>query len=315
MNTAPVVLSVVIPCKNEAPSIPSLLARLSPVLDQAVDNWEIILVDDGSTDGTGDAWQQQMVTDRRLRLVTLVTNVGKEGALFAGLAHTTGQAVIPMDADLQDPPALIEAMIAKWRAGHDNVYGIRTNRDDPLWKRLTSAAFYAIIASSSRTPIPRNVGDFRLLDRSVVDRLLALPETDRFTRGLYMLVSRNPLGIPYDRPPRTTGERSYRLSQSIDQAISFLAFTDAPLQAVAMTGLVVAAGGFLYLGAILGCWVFKVPMALGWPSLIAIIITLGGMQLLAMGIIGLYLSRMFREVKRRPPYLVAKTAGFPEKSS
>ncbi|HEX3133746.1 MAG TPA: glycosyltransferase, partial [Planctomycetota bacterium] len=254
-------------------------------------------------------WSAMMDADDRLGLVVLARNFGKEPALMAGLAHATGDVVIPMDADLQDPPEVIAHFLEQWRAGYDTVYGVRRCRRDPLWKRVSARAYYWVLKRLSCLQILENAGDFRLLDRSVVDRLLALPEVDRYTRGLYQWVGGRTIGVPYDRPARAGDERRYRLTASIDQAIAGLSFTDVPLQASFVLGLSVSAAALLYLVYCLVCHLCGVPMAWGWASLISLVSFLGGVQLISVGVLGLYLGRVFREVKRRPAFLIAEALG------
>lgn len=298
------VISIIVPAKNENTGLNQLYNAIVSAMECCDVSWEIILVDDGSTDSTVDVWRNLMANDVRLGLVRLLKNYGKEAAILAGMRHAKGAAIIPIDADLQDPPECIPTFIREWRSGHDMVYGIRKNRSDPAWKRVTSWAFYRLVAKISQVEIPIDSGDFRLLDRKVVDRLLDLPEVDRFTRGLYHIVSGNSKGVEYIRPERRCGQRSYLFSQSVNQALSSISFTDFPLRLITLFGFFVACLGVSYFCFHLLRYFLGIPMVWGWTSTIAVIIALGGTQLAATGVIGLYLGRVFREVKRRPIYLV-----------
>lgn len=300
-------LSIVVPVFNEQERLPALYGALRRALEALPCRWEVILVDDGSQDASVAVWQGCMARDPRLSLVRLTRNFGKEPALVEGLRHARGDAVVPMDADLQDPPAVLEAFLLQWQRGHDMVYGVRRQRADPWWKRWSAAWFYAALRRWGRIAIPPAAGDFRLLDRTVVDRLLALPEVDRFTRGLYALVSARPCAVAYDRPARADGRR-YRLGASIDQAVASLSFTDAPLQAVVALGLGCCLLGGGALGALGIAWLSGAATGWGWWGAAGSAVVVG-VQLGAIGLVGLYAGRVLREVKRRPAALVAAVEG------
>lgn len=307
-------LSVIVPMRNEARNLGPLLDRLRPVLDRLDLPAEVICVDDGSTDGTADMLKWAHAVDPRVKAISLSRNFGKEMALAAGLHEARGRAAVLMDADLQHPPELIERFVALWREGWEVVYGQRRDRqaDGPL-RRWLSTAFYRLFALVGQTELPPGAGDFRLLDRKVIDALNAIEERTRFTKGLYSWVGFRQVGVPYDVPARPDGSSRFSLLSLWRHAVDGItAFSTIPLRVWSYLGLLVSA-------VALGYGVFIVVRTLlygtdlpGYPSLMVAIMLLSGVQLIGLGVMGEYVGRIFAEVKRRPLYLVRETVGFGE---
>ena len=305
------VLSIVIPMKDEAEALPALFGRLLPVLQGLGDSFEVVCVDDGSSDTTLSDLRAMVPASPWLRVVELSRCFGKEAALTAGLAHSRGQAVVPLDADLQDPPELIEEFLAAWRNGAEVAYGMRQDRStDHLAKRFTARAFYRLINRLSSIPIPRDVGDFRLMDRRVVDAVLDLPERTRFMKGLFAWVGFRQVAIPYTREARTAGESKFRAWRLWNFALEGIAaFSTVPLRIWTYIGLVVSALAILYATIlILRTIIYGVDVP-GYASLMVVVLVLGGVQLITLGVLGEYLGRIFEETKRRPLYVVRAEYG------
>ena len=304
-------LSVVVPMHNEQRNVEPLLARLLPVLDELGIPAEILCVDDGSQDGTLATLKECRSGEQRLKIIRLSRNFGKEVALAAGLEHASGDVVILMDADLQHPPELIEAFIERWRAGYEMVYGMRRS-----WpgrsrrRRLASRLFYRLFSILANSALPRGAGDFRLLDRRVVDALNACTERSRFNNGLYAWLGFRQIGVPFDVDGRANGRSGWSAFALWRFAVDAItSFSTMPLRIWSYLGVFVSAfalsyGAFIVLRTlILGR---DVP---GYPSLIAAITFFSGVQLISLGVIGEYLGRVFVEVKRRPLFVVAETVG------
>ncbi len=306
------VLSIVVPMYNEAATVDAFFARLLPVLDSLALPCEVVCVDDGSNDATRQRIAALNRHDPRIKMVGLSRNFGKEVALTAGLHHARGQAVVPIDADLQHPPELIADFVARWREGNDVVYAVRrSRRDEPLAKRLSARAFYWLFDRLADVSMPEGAGDFRLLDRRVVDVINAMPERSRFMKGIFAWVGFRQVGIPYDPELRRVGASRWGFRRLLRFAFDGLtSFSILPLIVWGYVGAVIAlmslaAGAFFVLKTlILGV---DVP---GYASLIVAVFFFGGMQLLTLGVIGSYVGRVFEEVKRRPLYVVAETCGF-----
>lgn len=297
-------LSVVVPAYNEEAVLSEFHARLIEVLEDAGVDCEIIYVDDGSTDATASLLHDLRETDERVAVLELSRNFGKEIALTAGLDHATGDAVILIDADLQDPPELIHDFLAAWREGYDMVYGQRTDRPGESWLKINTAKwFYRVINSLSEVEIPPNVGDFRLVSRRAVDALKALPENHRFMKGLFAWVGFPQKAILYARQPRQAGKTKWSYWRLWNFALEGItSFSAVPLKAATYLGVVTASFAFLYgLYFLLRTLLFGNPVP-GYPSLIIIILFLGGVQLICLGIIGEYLARTYDETKRRALY-------------
>ncbi|NRF70830.1 glycosyltransferase family 2 protein [Aquincola sp. S2] len=303
-------LSCVVPCWNEARNLALLLPQLDEALQHCGCDWELILVDDGSTDGTA-ALLAEAALRPGLRVLQLARNFGKEAALTAGLGAACGEVVLTMDADLQHPPALIAEMLALWRRGADMVYAARSGRaDEGLLKRLGAAVFYRLMNAASGVTLPAGAGDFRLMDRVVVDALLALPERRRFMKGLYAWVGYDAVALPYAPPPRAHGRSRFGLWRLLRLSIDGLtAFSTWPLRAAGLFGGVLALIGFGYGGFVaLQALLYGHPVP-GWTTVIVSLLFLLGVQLVSIGILGEYVGRIFDEVKARPLYVVKRAWG------
>lgn len=305
-------LSVVVPMHNEAEVIDAMMARLLPVLEATGERFEVICVDDGSTDATATLIAEAHGHDHRIKLLKLSRNFGKENAMTAGIEWSSGAAVIIIDADLQDPPELIAAMIEKWREGYDVVCGRRTSRKQDSWaKRTTALMFYRIINSMSRVSLPENVGDFRLLDRRVVEALNRLRERNRFMKGLFAWVGFRTAYIPYERPERHAGTSKFPYWRLWNFALDGITgFSTLPLRVSGYLGLVTALFAACYaIFLILRTLIDGVGLP-GYASIMVAILFLGGVQLVVLGVIGEYLGRMYEEAKQRPLYFLDEALGF-----
>ena len=301
-------LSVVVPVYNEEDSIGELARRLGEVLARVEPSHEVILVNDGSRDGTATALQRLCRPGSRYRAIHFSRNFGHQAAVAAGLRYATGQAVVVMDADLQDPPELLEPMLTRWREGYDVVYAQRVSRqDEGPFKRGFAWGFYRILHTLSPVEIPSDTGDFCLMSRAVVDVLIALPERNRYVRGLRAWAGFRQTAVPFDRPRRFAGQPKYAFRKSLSLALNgIISFSKTPLRLATWLGLFVSGASFL-----LGLWFIYLRLSgegfeiRGWASTVVIILFLGGVQLLTIGIIGEYLSRIYDEVKQRPLYVVS----------
>jgi glycosyltransferase involved in cell wall biosynthesis len=305
-------LSLVVPMYNEIEVCASFFARVLPIVEQVTQDFEIICVNDGSTDGTLDILRKLHAEDARIKILNLTRNFGKEIAITAGLEHASGSAIIPLDVDLQDPPELIPEMVDKWREGFDSVIAVRGDRQrDSYLKRTTANLFYRIIGWLSETPIPSNAGDFRLLDRAVVNALLQLPERTRFMKGLYGWVGFHHAYVQYSRPLRAAGRTKWKYWKLWNLALEgIFSFSTLPLRIWTYMGFAVASISGLYgLFIILRTLLFGVEVP-GYASLLVTVIFLSGVNMVGLGILGEYLGRVFLEVKQRPIYLVGSKIGF-----
>jgi polyisoprenyl-phosphate glycosyltransferase len=304
-------VSVVIPCFNEEGNLREAHRRVTQAVSRAGIDYEIVYVDDGSHDATPGMLRGLQAHDARVRVVYLSRNFGHQFAVTAGLAHASGDAVIIMDADLQDPPEVALEMIERWQEGYDVVYGVRTDREgETRFKLVTAAVFYRLIRWLSDTEIPLDTGDFRLLDRKVVDAITSMPERDRFVRGMVSWAGFRQIGVPYRRAARFAGETKYPIPKMVRFALDgILSFSVKPLRLSTLMGFIsagLALTGILYALAIR---LFTQRWVTGWTALIIAILFLGGAQLISLGIIGEYIGRLYGEAKRRPLYLVRETLG------
>lgn len=300
-------LTVVIAAYNEAASLPLLHPRVGAALDALAGvDARVLYVDDGSTDATWPVLQQLAAHDMRVSLLRLSRNFGKEAALTAGLDRVEHGAVVILDADGQDPPELIGRFVEKWREGFDDVYGTRIEREGEGWtKRATAHAFYRVIGRLSKTPIPADTGDFRLLSPRAVLALRELRERHRFMKGLFGWIGFNRVSIPYQREARVAGASKFNLWRLWNFALEGItSFTTAPLRLATYLGLATALLAFAYaIWVVIKALLWGDAVA-GWPTMMAVILFLGGTQLIALGLIGEYLGRLYEESKRRPLYLI-----------
>jgi dolichol-phosphate mannosyltransferase len=299
------VLSVVAPVFNEHGTLAELHRRLTAAL-ATLGSYEIVLVDDGSTDGSWDALLGLAARDPRVRLLKLSRNFGHQAALSAGLDAARGDAVVLMDADLQDPPELIPRLVETWREGFDVVYAVRGDREGETRVRLASIAlFYRLLHRISPTEIPRNVGDFRLLSRRAADAVSAMPERARFLRGMTSWIGFRQTGVTYTREARHAGESKYPPSKLVRLAFDGItSFSTAPIKLVTAIGFALVVFCVGVLGWTLYVRFFTSHHPQGWTSVIAVVLLLGGVQLLSLGVVGQYVARIFDETKQRPVYLV-----------
>lgn len=307
-------LSVVVPCFNEQEVIRVTHERLTGVLaDIEGMTHELIYVDDGSRDATRAALREIQAADPHVRVVALSRNFGHQMAVSAGVEHAAGDAVVLIDADLQDPPEVILEMLARWREGYQVVYGVRAERTgETHFKRFSASAFYRTLNRVSDVAIPLDTGDFRLMDRVVVDALNAMPERDRFVRGMVSWLGYRQIGIPYKRDPRLAGESKYPLIKMLRFAADgILSFSSAPLRVATWIGLMASALAVVGIAYALFMRMFTESWLPGQALLFIAIAFLGGVQLLSLGVIGEYVGRIYAETKRRPLYLVAERLGFP----
>ena len=299
-------VTIVIPVFNERAVLPALHRRLAEVLATAGDRSELLFVDDGSDDGSGPYLEALLAEDPRVSLLSLSRNFGKEAAVSAGLDHARGDAVIVIDADLQDPPELIPELLRRWREGFDIVYTVRASRRGDSWFKAGSARwFYRIMGRLSAVPVPADAGDYRLLSRRAVEALKALPESHRYLKGLYAWVGFPQASVPYHREARAAGRSKWSYWRLWNHALDGItSFSATPLKLATWLGLATSTLAFVYgLYLLLRTLLYGNPVP-GYPSLIIVVLFLGGVQLICLGIIGEYLGRTYDESKRRPLYLV-----------
>lgn len=300
-------LTVVVAAFNEAEAIPALHPRVRASLDGMHDiDGRVLYVDDGSSDGTWARLQEIAAADPAVALLRLSRNFGKEAALTAGLDHVRQGAALILDADGQDPPELIPRFVAKWREGYDDIHGTRLEREGERWlKKATAHGFYRVIGRLSKTPIPRDTGDFRLLSPRALDALRQLRERHRFMKGLFGWVGFNQAAIEYERDARIAGASKFNFWRLWNFAIEGItSFSTAPLRVATYLGVATALVAFVYgLWVVVKALLWSDPVA-GWPTMMAVILFLGGTQLIALGMIGEYLGRLYMESKQRPLYLV-----------
>ena len=310
-NTRPVI-SIVAPFYNEELLIDLFFRTVIDILEETEMEWEIVCGDDGSRDRTLERLLAGARANPSVKILQLSRNFGKEAALTAGMEASSGDVVILIDADLQDPPELISRMLDKWREGYDVVYGVRQSRaSDSLGKRISAGGFYRIFNKLTPTPVPANAGDFRLMDRRVVDRVRELPERTRFMKGLFAWVGFKSTAIAYDRPGRVAGQSAWSYWKLWNFALDGLtSFSTMPLRIWTYVGLTVSLLSFLYASfLVFRTLVVGVDLP-GYASLMVVILFLGGIQLISLGVIGEYLGRVFIEVKQRPVYLVDQVYQF-----
>lgn len=300
-------ISLLVPVYNESGNLP----RLKDALDSLADSlgqydWEFLFVNDGSADDSLAVLRDMRSRDARVSVVNLSRNFGKENALLAGMDYAAGDAVVIMDADMQHPVEAIPEMLAWWEQGYEDVYGRRRSRGRESWlrKRL-SLAYYSMLQGTTRIEVLQNVGDFRLLDRRVVRAICSLRETQRYTKGLYCWVGYNKKEVLFDQADRVEGKSSFNLRSLLNLAIEGITcYTTAPLRIASVAGLLVSLCAFIYLIFVIFKTLIYGESVQGFPTLLCVILLLGGLQLMAIGIIGEYIGRIFSETKQRPPYIV-----------
>ena len=305
-------ISILIPCYNEEQSLPLLYPELVKLMSGNPDyEWELMFVNDGSKDDTLTVLQRLRQQDSRVNYVDLSRNFGKEAAMLAGFDHVTGDCMVIIDADLQHPPTLIPEMIKWWEQGYDDVYAKRKTRGKESWlrKRL-SLMFYQVLQRSSRFNVLQNVGDFRLLDRSCINALKMLRESERYTKGMYSWIGFKKKDVEFEQGDRVAGESSWSYKQLFSFAIDGItSFTSAPLRISTIIGFVVSLCAFLYMIYVfIKALIYGDPVQ-GYPTLVILILFLGGIQLLSLGIIGEYIGRIYNETKNRPDYIVREFNG------
>jgi polyisoprenyl-phosphate glycosyltransferase len=311
-------LTVVVPCMNEAAGIQQTHRHLAGVLDKASIKFEVIYVDDGSTDSTPELLRALQRGDSRVRVLRLSRNFGHQLAITAGMEHSSGDAVVVIDGDLQDPPEIILEFLSKWFDGYDVVYGTRTERDgESQFKKWSAKAFYRFFSHMSDTRMPLDTGDFRLMDRRVVNAFLSMPERDRFVRGMVSWLGFSQVAVPYHRASRVAGKTKFSLFKMLRFALDgIFSFSILPLRLATWTGF--AASGVAVVGiiAVLLERFFNVPgLVRGWSSAVIGELFIGGVQLVCLGIIGEYVGRIYGESKHRPLYIVQEKMGFEAKDT
>ena len=305
-------VSILIPAYNEEEVLYTLYDRLENVINKLNNyEFEVLLINDGSKDNTLNILRELRKRDKRMCYINLSRNYGKETAMIAGLDYVTGDCCIILDADLQDPPELIEEMLKYWEQGYDDVYAKRKSRaGESFMKKFTSSLFYKMLQKSTRIPIQKNTGDFRLLDRRCVDALRKFRESERYTKGMFSWIGFNKKEILFDRDPRVAGSTKWNYWKLIDLAIEGItSFTTKPLRISSFLGVIISFCAFVYIVIIISRSLIMGEDVKGYPSLMAVILFLGGVQLLSLGIIGEYIGRVFNETKRRPLYFVEEYNG------
>ncbi|WP_126448079.1 glycosyltransferase family 2 protein [Sulfuricystis multivorans] len=310
-------LSIVVPCYNEEATIPVFLSTVTPIVQSTGLDYEIIFVDDGSRDTTVATIVALSNLYSKVRLVELSRNFGKEAAMTAGFSYATGDAIIPMDCDLQDPPELIPEMIAKWKAGFKVVHAVRRSRQTDTWlKRITASAFYRMMEGITDVAIPPNCGDYRLMDRTVVNAILSFPERNRFMKGIMAAAGFKATQVEYDRPERAAGETKFNFWKLWNFALDGITgFSTVPLRIWTYIGAIVALFSFSYAGWIIIKTIVWGVVTPGFATLTSVILFLGGIQLIGIGVLGEYIGRIVAETKRRPLFLVGALYGFEDRNT
>lgn len=306
-------LSVVVPIYNEAAIVDRFVQLLAPALDVSGTLWEVVFVDDGSTDTSFDRLRAAHTRDPRLKVLRLSRNFGHQTAISAGLEHATGDAVVIMDGDLQDPPDVVPQLVGRWREGWDVVFAVRRTRQESWPKRVAYQLFYRLLRLLARLDIPLDAGDFCLMDRSVARVVVAMREQNRFVRGLRTWAGFNQTAFPYDRDARAGGEPKYTLQKLMQLALDgIIGFSYFPLRVGTLLGIGAAAASFFGIVFVLYLRLFTTRSIPGFASTAIIILFLGGVQLFTLGLVGEYVGRIYDEVRRRPLFVVRDRLGLPE---
>lgn len=308
----PVALSVVIPVYNSEKIFPELCRRLTAVLESGVSSYEIIVVVDGCRDRSYEVIAEYARRDPRVKALEFSRNFGHQAAVTAGLAHATGDLVAIMDDDLEDPPEILPLLLARLAEGFDVVYGVRRRRKRSPWHRFLYKAFYQVLGAMSDIRMPADAGDFCVMRRRVVDVLNAMPENNRYLRGMRAWVGFRQTGVEYERGARASGESGYSLRKYFALAsTAVFSFSYKPLEYVSKLGVLVAMGSFVMAGYLVYMKVSgRLPDVPGWASLLVAVLMLSGVQLISVGILGQYLKRIYDEVKKRPAYVIKQSVGF-----
>lgn len=300
-------VSILIPFYNEQDVLPSLFERLQAMIDSN-DNyqWEVMLINDGSTDNSLCMVKQMRLRDKRFRYVDLSRNFGKETAMLAGFDNVTGDCMVIMDADLQHPPEVIPQMLKLWEEGYDDIYGKRNNRGKEPWlRRKLSLLYYKLLQKTTNVSILQNVGDFRLLDRICIDALCSMRESQRYTKGMFQWIGFKKKEFTFDQDDRVAGNTKWSYLKLLNLAIEGItSYTTSPLKIATVMGLIVSLCAFIYmLFVLIKAIAIGDPVA-GYPTIMVVMLFLGGVQLLSLGIIGEYIGRIFNETKKRPAYFI-----------
>jgi dolichol-phosphate mannosyltransferase len=308
--------SLVIPICNEEEVLPRLVGRIKLLLRRLDSEAEVIFVDDGSRDGSVGYLREMVASEPGFRLVELSRNFGHQIAITAGMEAARGDAVIVMDADLQDPPEVVLDLVAKWKEGFEIVYARRVSRQGETWfKRFTARLFYRLLERMTTVDIPRDVGDFRLVGRKALETFKHMPEHDRFVRGMFGWMGYKQAAVPFERPARTAGQTKYPFWKMVHLAAhGVVSFSEKPLHLALWAGLAISAFAMLLGVYATFAWIFETGAAAGWTSIVVIVSLLSGINLFMMGIVGLYVGSIHAEVKRRPLYVVERVTGFEEQN-
>lgn len=302
-------VTILIPCYNEEASLPRLEKALTEMMQQnSTYRWEILLVNDGSKDHTLDVLKDMNQRDSRFGYVSLSRNFGKEAAMLAGFDHAKGDCVVIMDADLQHPPSVVPTMLKEWEAGYEDVYARRTDRGEEPWlRKMLTMVYYAMLQKMSNIDVLQNVGDFRLLDRKCIEALKELRETQRYTKGMYCWIGFKKREILFEQGDRLEGQSSFNFWRLLRLSIEGVtSYTTSPLRIATVLGLITSLCAFCYMIYILFNTLFFGEIVRGYPTIMVVMLFLGGAQLLALGVIGEYLGRIFHESKHRPVYIVSE---------
>jgi len=302
-----ILCSVIVPMYNEEEVIPETYRRLTKVMEELNENYEIIFINDGSRDNTRSMLQELCKTDKRVKLIDFARNFGHQVAITAGMDYAAGDCMVIIDGDLQDPPELIPEMIKIWRSGYDIVYGKRISRQgETFFKKFTAKVFYRFLQKLTDINIPVDTGDFRLIDRKVCEALKQLPERNRYVRGLMSWVGFRQTAIEFERSERFAGKTKYPLKKMLKLAMDgIVSFSYKPLRLASFLGSIISMASFLYLLAVLIQRIFFPETAIsGWASIIAVSLFFNGIILLMLGIIGEYIGRIYDEAKGRPLYII-----------
>jgi glycosyltransferase involved in cell wall biosynthesis len=310
-------LTIIIPVLNECDGLTVLIKRLPPVLDQLTPNWQVLFVDDGSTDDTLMRIRAHAAIDKRITAIALSRNFGKEIAIAAGLRYATGDAAIIMDADLQHPPEVLSAFVERWLEGYEVVYGQRVDRNiESPARRFLARLFYRTYNAIVETDIPEGAGDFRLLDRKAVDAMNAIGETSRFNKGLYSWIGFKSIGVPFTVAERLYGQSKWRFGKLMSFAIDGLtSFTTLPLRVWSLLGVIISLCAMTYAVYIVIETLLYGGDVPGYASLIVSIMFFSGVQLISLGVLGQYIGRVYEEVKERPLFIITEAIGMDEKQA